>query len=90
MHTPPFTVDQVAEMLKCSERTVRDRALDLGGVKFGTDWVFPAGAFFKRLDDLALAAPAAEPADTAPKAVVQQIGDAKTKRKLPALPQLAG
>lgn len=86
---PPFTVNQVANMLKCSERTVRVRALDLGGVKFGTDWVFPAGAFFQRLDALALAEPAKAPAPS-PTAVVQQIGAGRNKRTPPPLPQLAG
>ena len=88
-YVPPFTVDQVAAMLSCSDRTVRARAAELGGVKFGTDYVFPAGALFQRLDAIALqAAQAKTPAPT-PTAVVQQLPGGRRKAP-PALPRLVG
>lgn len=52
----PFTVDEAAALLRCSPKTVQEhvRTGRLAGVKFGEDWVFPRGAFFARLDELAL------------------------------------
>lgn len=52
----PLTVDQAAELLRCAPKTVqaRARAGDLPGLKWGEDWIFPAGAFFARLDEIAL------------------------------------
>ena len=52
----PLTVDQAAELLRCAPKTVqaRARAGDLPGLKWGEDWIFPAGAFFARLDQIAL------------------------------------
>lgn len=53
---PPFTVDQLAQMLGCSVYTIRERAKkgDLPGIKFGDDWVFPADAVSSRLTEMAL------------------------------------
>jgi Helix-turn-helix domain len=52
----PLTVDQAAALLRCAPKTVqaRARAGDLPGLKWGEDWIFPAGAFFARLDEIAL------------------------------------
>lgn len=51
----PLSVDQAAQLLLCAPDTVRDmaRSGELPGIKPGRDWVFPAGAFFTRLDELA-------------------------------------
>jgi excisionase family DNA binding protein len=50
-----LTVEEAAALLKCTEDTVRDRAADLRGIKFGRDWVFPAEAFFEALNERARA-----------------------------------
>ena len=58
MSTMPLhilTVDQLATLLQCADTTVRERASELGGLKIGRDWVFPASAVARRLDELALA-----------------------------------
>lgn len=49
-----LTVDQVKDLLQCSDKTVRARAAELGGLKFGVDWIFPAEALNQRLVDMAL------------------------------------
>jgi hypothetical protein len=87
-YTAPFTVDQVAAMLHCEDKTVRARARELGGLKVGRDWVFPCGAFFARLDALALqGSTLTEP--SAPAAVAVQAAPSSTRRKPPpALPAL--
>lgn len=51
-------VSEVAALLRCSERTVEDkaRAGDLPGLKFGDGgWVFPRPALITRLTEEALA-----------------------------------
>lgn len=81
-----LTVEQLAELLRCSDTTVRDRADELGGLKFGRDYVFPAGAVSKRLEELAL-----QPRKTSPKpaATVHALPSAKKRHKtLPRLPLL--
>lgn len=54
---PPLSVDQVAQLLLCAPDTVRElaRSGELPGFKPGRDWIFPAGALFARLDQLATA-----------------------------------
>lgn len=91
MHAPlPFTVDQVAELLQCAPDTVRELARDgvLPGLKFGRDWVFPAGALFQRLDDLALKADTTNTPQ--PSATLHQLPTpkARQRRQLPALPAI--
>ena len=57
MSTPQiYTAAQAAELLECSAKTVEDRLRngDLPGLKFGDGWVIPAGAFWLRLDELAI------------------------------------
>jgi len=51
-----LTTKHAAELLECSVKTVEERlrAGDLPGLKFGDGWVIPAGAFWLRLDQLAL------------------------------------
>ena len=85
-----LTVDQVKDLLQCSDKTVRARALELGGLKFGVDWIFPAEALNARLVQMALhwqAKPAAPPA---PGAVLMPppAAPAKARRGPPALPSL--
>ena len=97
----PFTVDQVAQLLACADTTVRERARDgdLPGLKFGSDWIFPAGALFARLDDLAAeesarrrhAAPAPAPTpQPAPRATLHAVPVPRGRRSPPALPTLPG
>jgi hypothetical protein len=94
-YVPPFTVEQVAAMLGCTDRVVRDRAGELGGLKFGRDYVFPAGALFRRLDEIALERKTAPDRPTpAPSGVLVDLsattsGAGKGRRKPPALPALA-
>lgn len=83
-----LTVEQLAELLKCSDKTVRDRATELGGVKIGRDWIFPAGAVSRRLEELALA-PSPKPQTPAqPTAVLHAVPASKRPRGLPVLPKL--
>jgi excisionase family DNA binding protein len=95
----PLSVDQAATLLLCTPATVRDMLRDgrLAGVKVGRDWVLPAGAFYARLDQLALEqaqerrAPA-QPAATlhampAPSPAGQQASQ-RGRRQPPALPSV--
>lgn len=82
MTTPPvLTVEDAAALLKCTEDTVRDRAADLRGVKFGRDWVFPAEAFFEALNERARGG--------AQKLVPRQKAAADGRRVPPKLPSAA-
>lgn len=47
---PVLGVSDVAELLQCTEQTVRDRAPSLCGLKYGRDWVFPTAAFLEALN----------------------------------------
>ena len=81
--TPPvLTVKDAAALLKCTADTVRDRAADLRGVKFGRDWVFPAEAFFEALNERARGGAAR----TAPR---QKVAAADGRRVPPKLPSAA-
>jgi len=53
--TPLLDPTQVAELLKCSVRTVEDhaRAGTLPGVKFGDGWVFPSDALLRAVNRMA-------------------------------------
>lgn len=85
MSTPEptvFSVEQAAELLACSTDTVRDRAPELGGLKFGRDWVFPAGMFFAALNLMAARSMASRDAAPAPSAVVTKL----PRRGPPVLP----
>jgi hypothetical protein len=85
-----LTVDQVAALLQCSDKTVRARATELGGLKFGVDWVFPAEALQTRLVAMALQAAPQPPASTTPAAVLVQApaGPRRRRRAPPLLPSL--
>lgn len=86
-----LTVDDVATLLKCSDKTVRARAAELGGLKFGVDWVFPGEAFNRRLVELALQTPAKPAGGPTPAAVLVQPPAAPAKARRappPALPTL--
>ena len=97
----PLTVDQVAQLLACADTTVRERARagDLPGLKYGTDWVFPAGALFAHLDQLAIdeaadrrratPSPASTPQAT-PRATLHAVPAPRSRRALPTLPTLPG
>ncbi len=94
LETPQvLDVSQVAALMRCSPKTVqaRARAGDLPGLKWGDDWVFPAGALARRLDELALQTKPAAP-EPAPSGVLHDIKAANShgggKRKPPALPAL--
>lgn len=54
---PVMVVEDVAALLKCSPRTVEDRARagTLPGVKFGESWVFPAQALLEAINEQARA-----------------------------------
>lgn len=96
MLAPPLTVDQAAELLQCAPSTVRERTIagDLPGLKFGTDWVYPVGALYTRLDELALAESAKRREPGQPSATLHAIaggaGGKKARRAPPKLPQLPG
>jgi hypothetical protein len=77
---PILTVDDVATLLKCADTKVREIAPQLGGLKFGRDWVFPAEALLEALNERAREA--MRPKAPAPRAVLQTV----PKRAPPALP----
>lgn len=87
---PVLTVDDVAELLHCAPRTVQERARrgDLPGLRWGDDWVFPAGALLKRLDEVALADASERRKPAAPTAVVLRQVPTKARRQLPVLPSV--
>ena len=80
--------EAVAQLLGCAPVTVRERARagDLPGLKFGDDWVFPAGALARRLDELALEDSAKRRKKPVPSGQLVALPGAKVKRKPPALP----
>jgi len=53
--TEILTIDAVATLLRCDEKTVSERLVsgDLPGAKFGRSWIVPAVALFQRINDLA-------------------------------------
>jgi len=76
MIPPLMDAPAVAQLLKCSERTVEDHARSgrLPAVKFGDGWMFPAEALLRAVNRLAEdeAARRAKPAlPTAVKRVVE-------------------
>lgn len=87
---PVLTVAEVAARLQCAEDTVRGLGAELGGLKVGRDWVFPAGALNQRLTERALAQPAPAPAQRPAAVVLRQVPKATQRpgkrRTLPALP----
>ena len=83
---PVLDPEQAAALLRCDEDTVRARARELGGLKFGRDWVFPAATFFKRLNEMAERSSSSESPPRPPATAVLQ---AVPKRAPPALPTVA-
>ena len=86
-----YTVDQAAELLSCSGKTVEEMARDgrLPGLKPGGSWVFPAGALAKALDELAMQEAAQRRQRPAPAAVAQPpAAAARPGRKARVLPRL--
>lgn len=95
MSTPQiYTAAQAAELLECSAKTVEERLRngDLPGLKFGDGWVIPAGAFWQRLDELAIEQAAKRRQPPAPAATTVQVAEGRraraTTRQAPALPKL--
>jgi len=82
-----LSVDQVATMLGCTARGVRERARrhELPGLKFGHDWRFPHQALVEHLNAAALAAAADRPAPKAPAPAISAPAGAS-----PALPRKRG
>lgn len=93
-HRAPLTVDQAAKLLDCAPDTVRDLARDgdLPGFKPGRDWIFPVGAFFARLDELAIEQAAQRRKPQPPSATLHALpaaaASSKQRRRPPALPGL--
>ncbi len=89
-----FNAAEVADLLQCTAKTVERhaRAGELPGLKFGDGWVFPAGALFERLNELALeeAHKRAEPPP--PSHVLHSMGSSESGRRKrrtpPILPKL--
>ena len=86
---PVLDVDTAAQLLRCEPSTVRERLRqgDLPGLKLGTDWVLPAGALLKRLEELALEESAQRRSKPAPAAVALRAVPGRP-RKPPVLPVL--
>lgn len=53
--TEILTIEAVANILQCDERTVSERLVsgDLPGAKFGRSWIIPSVALFQRVNDIA-------------------------------------
>lgn len=51
-----YSLEEVAEILKCEPETVVERIVlgDIPGVKFGRGWIIPCVAFAQRLTEFAL------------------------------------
>lgn len=79
-------VTAVAELLDCTPDTVRVMAREgaLPGFKPGRDWIFPAGALMKRLDEIALEQSEIRREPRKPSAVLHQV-PARKRRALPVL-----
>lgn len=86
MIAPILDTQQVADLLKCSVKTVQKRAGmgDLPGEKFGDDWVFPSEALLARVNQIAVEQAAVRRKGPAPRAVILKVA-AKSSR-----PSLAG
>jgi hypothetical protein len=79
---PVLTVEEVAAMLKCADTTVQNMAPQLGGLKFGRDWVFPTEALLEALNERARDAMRKVKAPPQPRGVLQTV----PRRAPPALP----
>lgn len=91
--TPPVVLDvaEVATLMRCSPKTVQERARtgDLPGLKWGDDWVFPAGALARRLDELAMQPrPGRTPAASGVLHDIKAGASRTTRRTPPKLPAL--
>lgn len=87
--TPIMDSTQVADLLKCSVRTVEDnaRAGRLPAVKFGDGWMFPTDALLRAVNRLAEEEAVKRQQPAAPKAVGTSMP--KEKRTRPNLALLA-
>lgn len=93
---PPLSVDQVAQLLLCAPDTVRElaRSGQLPGLKPGRDWIFPAGALFTRLDQLATEGATTRRSPAKPSATLHTMpggpsgASRRAGRQPPALPSL--
>lgn len=87
-----YSVEQVAGILRCAVSTVEAHARSghLPGLLMGDGgYVFPAGALFARLNEIALAEATERRAPSAPSGVLVPIsGIKRRKRCAPALPVL--
>ena len=87
-----YTAKYAAELLECSIKTVEERLRngDLPGLKFGDGWVIPAGAFWLRLDQLALEEAEKRRKPAAPVATTVEMGQQGKRSRGAArtLPQL--
>lgn len=87
-----LSADEAAALMRCSVKTIEEhaRAGTIPGLLWGNSgWVFPADAFYARLNELALenmATRSAPPA--APTAVLFNHRTGTTRRAPPALPSL--
>jgi hypothetical protein len=77
-----LSVAQAAAILGCEEDRVRAAARELGGLKFGRDWVFPVATFIAALNDMAEQSRSSARPKPAASAVLQAV----PKREPPALP----
>lgn len=89
MTDPILTTAQVAELLRCSERTVEDyaRAGRIPGAKFGEGWVFAADLVVEAVKRISLeeAEKRSKPAAPTPVAVAVAPKPSRKDRKIPGL-----
>ena len=87
-----LSASEAAALMRCSVKTIEDRARagDLPGLLWGDGgWVFPAEAFYARVNELALGQAAQRRTPVAPTAVfAQQHGSGRRRPplQLPAHP----
>ncbi len=77
-----FDADELAALLHCAVTTIEERARrgDLPGLKIGEGWIFPAGALFQRLNELALEESTKRRQPPPPSHVIRSIDGPSTKR----------
>lgn len=87
MTSPILTTAQVAELLRCSERTVEDyaRAGRIPGAKFGEGWVFAADLVVEAVKRISLEEAEKRSKPAAPAATAVTPAPNRKARKIPGL-----
>lgn len=81
--TEILTIDSVAQILRCEEKTVAERLVSgsLPGIKFGRSWIIPSEALFQRINEMAIEEAAERRRTAEPGIPAQQDAPKKRGRK---------